>query len=162
MKKAPRLAWVAARGATYYNVQLFRAGHKILSLWPKVNNVQLPQAWRFGGHRYQLSHATYTWYVWPGWPALREPLWTGARREHVRDGMTAPSKQTMRARAFGAVSIVVLASGFLAAAALGDSQPPPGTTVIVTVTTPVTALRQTRRRRRRTLPSMLHRRSRVR
>ena len=53
--------------------------------------------------------------------------------------MTAPSKQTMRARAFGAVSIVVLASGFLAAAALGDSQPPPGTTVIVTVTTPVTA-----------------------
>jgi hypothetical protein len=53
--------------------------------------------------------------------------------------MTAPSKQTMRARAFGAVSIVVLASGFLAAAALSDSQPPPGTTVIVTVTTPVTA-----------------------
>jgi hypothetical protein len=66
VKKAPRLAWVAARGATYYNVQLFRAGQKILSLWPKANNVQLLRAWRFGGHQYRLSHATYTWYVWPG------------------------------------------------------------------------------------------------
>jgi hypothetical protein len=64
--KAPLLAWVAARGATYYNVQLFRGSRKILSLWPGANHLQLPKAWRFGGHKFTLSRGTYTWYVWPG------------------------------------------------------------------------------------------------
>ncbi len=64
--KAPLLAWVSSAGASYYNVQLFRGGRKILSMWPLANHVQLPKKWRFEGHKYTLSRGTYTWYVWPG------------------------------------------------------------------------------------------------
>ena len=66
VKKAPALAWVPVAGTTYYNVQLFRAGHKILSLWPQTTHVQLPAKWKFAGHKYSLSRGPYTWYVWPG------------------------------------------------------------------------------------------------
>jgi hypothetical protein len=63
---APLLTWAPSTGASYYNVQLFRGGRKILSLWPGTSHVQLPKAWRFEGRKYTLSRGTYTWYVWPG------------------------------------------------------------------------------------------------
>jgi hypothetical protein len=66
VKTAPLLAWAPSTGVSYYNVQLFRGGRKILSLWPSTNHVQLPKTWRFERHPYSLSPATYTWYVWPG------------------------------------------------------------------------------------------------
>ena len=72
----PTLRWKAVRGATYYNLQLFRVGRgsqakaitatKILSAWPKVTRFKLARTWRYGGKRYTLSPGTYRWYVWPG------------------------------------------------------------------------------------------------
>jgi hypothetical protein len=61
----PLLRWTPVRGASYYNVQLFR-GHKLLSNWPVRTTLQLKRTWQFGGHQYQLSPGRYAWYVWPG------------------------------------------------------------------------------------------------
>jgi hypothetical protein len=63
----PMLIWTAVPGATYYNVQLFRADPtKLLSIWPKHAGLQLRRTWRFDGRRYRLKQGKYRWYVWPG------------------------------------------------------------------------------------------------
>jgi hypothetical protein len=77
VKTPPLLAWVAVRDATYYNVQLFRDGRKVLSAWPKKNRLRLPRRWSFAGTRMRLSHGTYRWYVWPGFGARREARYGG-------------------------------------------------------------------------------------
>ena len=61
----PMLSWTPVRGATYYNVQLYRHG-KVLSLWPKHASLQLRREWKFDGRRYHLKPGRYRWYVWPG------------------------------------------------------------------------------------------------
>ena len=53
-------------GATYYNVQLFRDGKKILSAWPSSTSIRLDRSWRFGGKAQRLEPGRYRWYVWPG------------------------------------------------------------------------------------------------
>ncbi len=63
----PMLSWTPAPGATYYNVQLFRADpKKVLSMWPKLASLQLRRTWRFDGRRFRLKPGKYRWYVWPG------------------------------------------------------------------------------------------------
>jgi hypothetical protein len=62
----PRLAWMAAPGAAYYNVQLFKNGHKVLTSWPLGTSFTVPRAWRLDGKRHRLTRGTYRWYVWPG------------------------------------------------------------------------------------------------
>jgi hypothetical protein len=62
----PLLRWTRVRDATYYNVQLFRNGRKILSAWPKRPQLQLREKWRFRGRRHRLVDGRYQWYVWPG------------------------------------------------------------------------------------------------
>jgi hypothetical protein len=62
----PRLRWRRVKGADYYNVQLFRGAHKILSAWPAGTQLQLREQWTFGGRRHVLAAGRYHWYVWPG------------------------------------------------------------------------------------------------
>jgi len=62
-----RLRWKRVSGASYYNVQLYRQGRKILSAWPRTSWLQLRRRWTFRGRKYSLSPATYHWYVWPGY-----------------------------------------------------------------------------------------------
>jgi hypothetical protein len=62
----PRLAWLPAEKATYYNVQLWRRG-RILSAWPKGTSLRLRRSWTYGGVRYHLNRGRYRWYVWPGY-----------------------------------------------------------------------------------------------
>ena len=62
----PLLLWTARPGASYYNVQLYRDGRKVLSVWPADAKLQLSRVWSFAGHRYRLKPARYRWYVWPG------------------------------------------------------------------------------------------------
>lgn len=75
----PMLSWTPIRGATYYNVQLYRDGkmlqarptraqpqRKVLSAWPTGAQLQLSPTWRYKGHRYRLRPGRYRWYVWPG------------------------------------------------------------------------------------------------
>jgi len=59
------LRWTPVRGASYYNVQLYRGG-KILSAWPRHAFMRLRRAWRFEGRLYRLVPGRYRWYVWPG------------------------------------------------------------------------------------------------
>jgi hypothetical protein len=60
------LAWRAAPGARYYNVQLHRNGVKVLSAWPRSARLKLARSWRYLGKAQSLRPGTYTWYVWPG------------------------------------------------------------------------------------------------
>jgi hypothetical protein len=62
----PRLSWRTLKGATYYNVQLFRGKKKVLSAWPHGNHLQLKATWKYRGHRLGLKPGSYHWYVWPG------------------------------------------------------------------------------------------------
>jgi hypothetical protein len=63
----PRLTWKRARGADYYNVQLFRRGKKLLSAWPHGAHLQLRQSWKYRGRQRHLKPGLYRWYVWPGY-----------------------------------------------------------------------------------------------
>jgi hypothetical protein len=62
----PMLSWTSVPGASYYNVQLFRGGGKVLSMWPRHASLQLRRTWKFEGRRYRLKPGRYKWYVWPG------------------------------------------------------------------------------------------------
>ena len=77
----PLLSWTPVRGASYYNVQLYRSG-KVLSAWPKHATFQLRGTWKFEGRRYRLKPGRYTWYVWPG---VRQAL-SGSLRPRDRPG----------------------------------------------------------------------------
>lgn len=57
------LRWRAVPHATYYNVQLWLRGAKILTKWPSGTSFHVPQ----------LRAGRYTWLVWPG---------LGARAKH--------------------------------------------------------------------------------
>ena len=65
----PLLRWTSVRGATYYNVQLYR-DHKLLSVWPVSPSLQLTRVWRYGGTGQRLAPGRYLWYVWPGFGAF--------------------------------------------------------------------------------------------
>lgn len=66
----PLLAWRAVRQATYYNVQLFYEGRKILSVWPKRPQLRLQKSWKYGGKSFVLRPGRYRWLVWPGFDEL--------------------------------------------------------------------------------------------
>lgn len=63
---APLLTWKKVKRARYYNIQLFRGGHKVLSTWPTTNSFQVGRSWRFRKKKYTLTPGHYRWYVWPG------------------------------------------------------------------------------------------------
>jgi hypothetical protein len=56
--------------ATYYNVQLYHDGKKILTAWPHATQLRLQASWTFDGRKYTLSPGRYRWYVWPGYGSL--------------------------------------------------------------------------------------------
>jgi hypothetical protein len=62
----PLLRWQAVPGASYYNVQIYRAGRKIFSAWPIRPRLRLTRSWTFAGRTYRLRHGVYEWRVWPG------------------------------------------------------------------------------------------------
>jgi hypothetical protein len=65
----PLFVWAPVRGASYYNVQVFKGTRKVFSAWPTTNRLRMPASWRFGGRRERLTPGTYRWYVWPGFGA---------------------------------------------------------------------------------------------
>jgi hypothetical protein len=64
--RPPLLQWTPVKGARYYNVQLFRKGRKILSVWPLRARYQLQRRWTYRGEPRLLAPAKYRWLVWPG------------------------------------------------------------------------------------------------
>ena len=83
LRAGAALTWLASPGASYYNVQLFRNGHKVLTAWPVTARFRLPRAWMFSGHHEKLAPGTYKWYVWPGHGAR-----AAARYGHLLGGST--------------------------------------------------------------------------
>ena len=69
----PRLRWRKVKRADYYNVQLYRGDRKIMSVWPRGNQLQLKRNWTYRGKKRTLAAGSYHWYVWPGY---------GRRSEH--------------------------------------------------------------------------------
>jgi hypothetical protein len=61
----PLIDWTYVRNAGYFNLQLWRDGRKILSVWPVRSADRLPANWRFNGRRYSLRSDRYRVYVWP-------------------------------------------------------------------------------------------------
>jgi hypothetical protein len=84
-----RLVWRRVKGASYYNVQLFRAGRKVLSAWPHHSALQVNRRWTFRGRKYSLSPGTYHWYVWPGY---------GSRSKHRYGGLITHQHFTVSGR----------------------------------------------------------------
>ena len=62
----PLLRWTVVLGASYYNVQLFRGGEKVLSTWPSGASLRLSPSWSFGNSHFRLRPGHYRWFVWPG------------------------------------------------------------------------------------------------
>jgi hypothetical protein len=65
------LAWEKVAGASYYNVQIYRGTHKVMSVWPTRPRLRLRRSWTYAGKAYRLAPGRYRWYVWPGRGALK-------------------------------------------------------------------------------------------
>jgi hypothetical protein len=59
------LRWRSARKASFYNLQLWRGTHKVLSTWPRRAHAVLPRTWRYQNRTYRLRPGLYAWFVWP-------------------------------------------------------------------------------------------------
>jgi hypothetical protein len=66
VSEQPILRWPAVRGATYYNVQLYRGSKRVFAAWPLKNHLGLPARWKWAGKLRHLSPGRYRWYVWAG------------------------------------------------------------------------------------------------
>jgi hypothetical protein len=65
IRRTPNFRWAAVRGASFYNIQLFHRGSKVLSAWPKRARQSLTRQWTYLGRRHALRKGAYVWYVWP-------------------------------------------------------------------------------------------------
>jgi hypothetical protein len=63
----PTLRWVKVPKASFYNVQMFRNGRKVLSKWPVRTQLQLRRKWVWNGRKRTLVPGTYRWFVWPAY-----------------------------------------------------------------------------------------------
>lgn len=61
----PVLRWRAVPRARFYNVQVYRAGRKILTAWPDRSRFSMHTTWKFRGRTFRLTPGLYMWYVWP-------------------------------------------------------------------------------------------------
>jgi hypothetical protein len=60
------LSWHAVKGASYYNVVIWRGHRRVLDLWPSTNRVLVPRTWSRRGARGSLSAGRYLWFAYPG------------------------------------------------------------------------------------------------
>jgi hypothetical protein len=69
----PLLRWRAVPRAVFYNVQVYRAGRKIFTIWPRSTRFGMHRTWTFRGRTFRLTPGVYTWYVWPAFGMLKSP-----------------------------------------------------------------------------------------
>jgi len=67
--RPPVVDWTSVRNATYYNMQVWREGRKLLSVWPTGSSYRLRSSWTFLGRRHMLAGGRVTVYVWAGFGA---------------------------------------------------------------------------------------------
>ena len=73
LSQPPLLRWRAPRRARFYNVQLYRSGVKILSLWPSRARLKLRRQWTYKGRVQHLRPGLYAWAVWPAFGEAKNP-----------------------------------------------------------------------------------------
>jgi Bacterial Ig-like domain len=73
VKAPPLLLWAAIAKARYYNVQLYRGGHKVMSSWPVRARLQLKGRWKYEHYLFRLKKGRYRWYVWPAFGSASKP-----------------------------------------------------------------------------------------
>jgi hypothetical protein len=73
VQRPPMLRWTPVRHAKFYNVQLYRAGKKILSAWPAKPHQTLPRRWTYRGRSVTLKPGIFVWYVWPAFGSMPNP-----------------------------------------------------------------------------------------
>ena len=91
----PLLHWRPSPKAGYYNLQLFRHGHKVLTAWPTKPHYTIPRTWRYHGRTRHLVLGQYRWYAWPGY---------GPRALRRYGGLVAQGRVRVRATATPAAS----------------------------------------------------------
>jgi hypothetical protein len=62
---APVFSWVAVRGATYYDFELFRGAERVFTGRPREPRLTLPSAWTYAGRRFTRAPGSYRWLVRP-------------------------------------------------------------------------------------------------
>jgi hypothetical protein len=67
------LKWHGVKRARFYNVQLYRKGRKLLSLWPTKTSLKLHRSWKYQGRKFQMVRGSYTWIVWPAYGNRKSP-----------------------------------------------------------------------------------------
>ena len=75
VKTPPLLRWKAVKGATFYNVQLYRNGVKVLSTWPGSPRLRLSKTWKYGGKKQRFAPGNYRWYVWGARGTRAKPVY---------------------------------------------------------------------------------------
>jgi hypothetical protein len=65
--------WRAVKRARFYNVQVYRKGSKILSIWPARARLKLHSRWKYNGKSFRLRPGAYTWIVWPAYGPRTKP-----------------------------------------------------------------------------------------
>jgi hypothetical protein len=62
----PLVDWRSVRRARYYNMQVWRDGRKLLSVWPGRSHYRLRSRWTFRGRTHMLAGGRVVLYVWAG------------------------------------------------------------------------------------------------
>ena len=75
VKAPPLLRWKAVEGPTFYNVQVYRNGRKVLSTWPGAAKLKLKRTWTYAGKRYRLQPGVYKWFVWGARGTRAKPVY---------------------------------------------------------------------------------------
>jgi hypothetical protein len=82
---ARRLSWPQRPGATYYRVELYRAGEKVLELWSDRPSVVVPARWVYESRRYAASGQPLDWQVQPVLASAGQPRLGGVLRRASLD-----------------------------------------------------------------------------
>ena len=69
----PMLKWRGVKRARFYNVQLYRKGRKLLSIWPARTSLKLHKRWTYQGRSFRMTRGAYTWIVWPAYGTRKQP-----------------------------------------------------------------------------------------
>jgi hypothetical protein len=73
LRAPPIAAWKPVKGASFYNLQLWRGHDKLLTVWPTSTRYRLKRTWTFLGREQRLTPGTYTIYIWAAYGTTASP-----------------------------------------------------------------------------------------
>ena len=70
--------WLAVRGASFYEIRIFRRDVEIFEARTTEPRLTLPRTWRYGGTSHRLKPGLYRWLVLPGFGTRDRPRYGAA------------------------------------------------------------------------------------